>query len=104
MPSLRIEDAEGLTHDLEASPAYSILIALQRAGIAHRHDCGGKALCGTCRVRLLSGRLSPMGERERQRLAAVGESLDGAVRLACQARPGGALVLRAILGVHEERS
>lgn len=104
MPTLRIEAADGLAHDLEASPAYSILIALQRAGIAHRHDCGGKALCGTCRVRVLSGRLSPMGERERQKLEAVGESPDGSVRLACQARPGGALVLKAILGLHEERS
>jgi ferredoxin len=104
MPSLRIEDADGLTHELAASPAYSLLIALQRAGIGHRHDCGGKALCGTCRVRVVSGRLSPMGERERQRLAAVGESLDGSVRLACQARPGGALVLKAVLGLDGERS
>ncbi|HAE20927.1 MAG TPA: ferredoxin [Spirochaetaceae bacterium] len=104
MPTVRIEAADGQTHELETSPAYSLLIALQRAGVAHRHDCGGKALCGTCRVRVLAGRLSPMGERERLRLQAVGESLDGTVRLACQARPGGALRLKAILGLQGERS
>ncbi len=104
MPTLRIKAADGLPHELEASPAYSLLIALQRAGVAHRHDCGGKALCGTCRVRVLSGRLSPMGERERMRLEAVGQSLDGSVRLACQARPGGPLELEALLGPHGERS
>jgi adenylate cyclase len=79
----------------DASPAWSILVAAQRAGVPLRHDCGGKALCGTCRVRVLAGRLSPPSERERLRLQAVGSPPDG--RLACQARPGSDLVLEALL-------
>lgn len=69
----------------ETGPALSLLNALLRGGVRIRHDCGGKALCGTCRVRVLAGAasLSPMGERERERLAAVGAA-EGE-RLACQA-------------------
>jgi ferredoxin len=70
---------------VETSPTVSLLNALVRAGVRIRHDCGGKALCGTCRVRVVSGAgaLSPVGERERERLDAVGAS--AGERLACQA-------------------
>lgn len=95
--TISIVGADGIGRQAEGSPAYSVLVALQRAGVPHRHDCGGKALCGTCRVALSGGRLSPMGGRERERLAAVGEPTDGSVRLACQARPAGALALRALM-------
>ncbi|HUW39753.1 MAG TPA: 2Fe-2S iron-sulfur cluster-binding protein [Rectinemataceae bacterium] len=80
--------AEGGPATARASPAISILGALQRAGVDVRHDCGGKALCGTCRFRVLKGAsaLSPILPREEERLAAVGEeTADGALRLACQA-------------------
>jgi ferredoxin len=107
--------------DFEASPVYSVLVAAQRSGVPLRHDCGGKAQCGTCRVKVLSGKLSPMGERERIRLEAVGAlpgksdgsgsptapdgpgGMDGAAsagtvyRLACQSRPGSDLELEAVL-------
>lgn len=97
--------------DFEASPVYSILVAAQRSGVPLRHDCGGKAQCGTCRVRVLSGRLSPMGERERLRLEAVGALAgqqagtagNGPVfRLACQSRPGSDLELEAVLPLNRE--
>lgn len=85
---------------VEASSAFSLLVSLQRAGAPLRHDCGGKALCGTCRVRVLAGAagLSPMGERERLRLEAVGAPLDGSVRLACQARASRDAEIEALLG------
>ncbi len=71
--------------ETETTPAFSLLNALVRDGVPVRHDCGGKALCGTCRVRVVSGgaALSPVGDRERIRLAAVGAAADE--RLACQA-------------------
>lgn len=94
---ISIVGADGVAREAEGSPAYSVLVALQRAGLPHRHDCGGKALCGTCRVAVSGGRLSPMGGRERDRLAAVGQPTDGSVRLACQARPAGALALRGLV-------
>jgi ferredoxin len=89
--------ADGKRTTLDVSPAFSILVAAQRAGAALRHDCGGKALCGTCRVRVLSGKLSPITERERLRLDAVGAG--PGVRLACQARAGTDLSLDAILNL-----
>lgn len=70
---------------VRTGPAVSLLNALAKEGVKIRHDCGGKALCGTCRVRVVSGAtgLSPVGERERARLEAVGAGPDE--RLACQA-------------------
>jgi len=79
----------------EASPVVSLLVAAQRAGAPLRHDCGGKALCGTCRVRVRSGAVSPMLERERARLEAVGAG--PGERLACQARAGSDVELTAVL-------
>jgi ferredoxin len=79
----------------DVSPVLSILVSAQRAGLPLRHDCGGKALCGTCRVRVISGATSPMAERERLRLEAVGAGHDQ--RLACQTMAGSDLDLQAVL-------
>ncbi|MBL8965433.1 MAG: (2Fe-2S)-binding protein [Spirochaetaceae bacterium] len=106
MPEIRYRPASGAAASGAAAPdgiptsaALTLLVALQRGGLRHRSDCGGKALCGTCRVRVLAGGdgLSPMTERERARLEAVGEPLDGSVRLACQARAARDAEIQAIL-------
>jgi ferredoxin len=75
----------GRPPELEASPAVSILNSLLVAGVRIRHDCGGKALCGTCALRVIEGDrgISPIGSREAERLAAGGRP-EG-YRLACQA-------------------
>jgi adenylate cyclase len=74
--------------DLELKPAYSILNQLAMAGLPIPHDCGGKAKCGTCRLRVISGAGSLVprtpGPAEAERLAAVGAG--EAERLACQIR------------------
>ncbi len=77
---------DGLPAELETSAAVSILNSLLSAGLRIRHDCGGKALCGTCAVRVLEGAsgLSPVGPLEAARLEA-GQKPAG-FRLACQAR------------------
>lgn len=69
---------------VETTPAVSLLNSLVKEGIPIRHDCGGKALCGTCRIRILAGErsLNPVGDRERTRLEAVGAG--PGERLACQ--------------------
>jgi ferredoxin, 2Fe-2S len=83
VPRIRIL---GSGNEVESSPAVSILNSLLAAGKAIRHDCGGKALCGTCAVRVVDGAkgLSPVGPAEAGRLAASGWG-EG-YRLACQAR------------------
>lgn len=80
--------------EFDTSPAYSILVSAERSGVRLRHDCGGKALCGTCRVKVVSGSVSPMSERERLRLAALGA--EEGTRLACQARAGSNLHVQAL--------
>jgi ferredoxin len=74
-----------LKPEVVTGPAVSILNALLRAGVAIRHDCGGKALCGTCALRVVEGgqALSPVRPLEAGRLAARG--LPSGCRLACQA-------------------
>jgi ferredoxin len=69
---------------VDSNLSTSILNSLLKAGVPVRHDCGGKALCGTCRVavKLLKGKLSPVKPLESGRLAFVG-ALPGE-RLACQ--------------------
>ncbi len=78
--------SDGLPAELDVSPAVSILNSLLGAGVGIRHDCGGRALCGTCAVKVLSGEagLSPVLPAEADRLAAGGRA-EG-FRLACQAR------------------
>ena len=69
---------------IETSAAISILNTLMREVVSIQHVCGGKAQCGTCRVRIVEGAqfLSPMLEREKTRLAATDAPPD--YRLACQ--------------------
>ena len=60
-----------------------LLDTLLSAGIDHRHICGGRGFCTSCRVEILAGGegLSPVSPLERERLGADA----GRLRLACQA-------------------
>ena len=58
--------------------------ATPHTGLAKRLNCGGKATCGTCAVRITEG---PVGEptgREQTRLGIARHEDKGSVRLACQ--------------------
>jgi len=95
MARARLSYADHPPVEFETSPALSILVAAQRAGAPLRHDCGGKAQCGTCRVRVVSGTTSPVSGREKARLEATGAGTSE--RLACQTRAGSDLELSAVL-------
>lgn len=98
MPSLSFVPAgETRALLLPLSPATSLLVAIQRAGAYIRHDCGGRARCGTCRLEVEGGGLSPMGEEERLRLEALGIETDGRVRLACRTHASRDLSARGCL-------
>jgi len=75
--------------EVRASPAVSILNTLMQNGIGIAHKCGGKAICGTCRIKIVSGTeaLSPMTEIEIIRLKAMGDP--PGTRLACQTYTAG---------------
>lgn len=95
MATVKLSYAGRPAVEFETSLARSILVSAQQAGFPLRHDCGGKAQCGTCRVRVISGTTSPMADRERTRLQAV--QAGAGERLACQTRAGSNLVLEAVL-------
>lgn len=89
--------------EIELSPASTLLVALMKNGVPIRHDCGGRTICGTCRVAVRAatgnqavgtepeasgtGRIigtNPFGTQEKERLSALGLKLDGSIRLACR--------------------
>ncbi|MBN1687208.1 MAG: (2Fe-2S)-binding protein [Spirochaetales bacterium] len=82
---------------VKTSAAVSILNTLMREGVAVKHVCGGKAQCGTCRFRIIEGEryLSPITERERARLEALGNMEK--VRLACQTFAFGDITIEILL-------
>jgi len=63
----------------------TVLAAAQAAGVELVAVCGGTGTCATCRVRLMSGELTPVTSSEEFELSA--DDLTAGYRLACQARP-----------------
>ncbi|MGC9400146.1 MAG: ASKHA domain-containing protein [Anaerolineae bacterium] len=78
-------DFEPVGRRATAGPHQTLLEAAHSVGVRLAAVCGGRGLCGKCRVRLLEGELSPPTEVERRLL---GEAATAAgERLACQACP-----------------
>ncbi|MCB1490901.1 MAG: adenylate/guanylate cyclase domain-containing protein, partial [Rhodobiaceae bacterium] len=74
------------------------LLEISRAnGIAHASVCGGRARCSTCRTLIVehTGDLPPPGEAELRVLKRI--DADSRVRLACQLRPTGDMVVQPIM-------
>jgi uncharacterized 2Fe-2S/4Fe-4S cluster protein (DUF4445 family) len=65
----------------------NLLEAIQSAGVDLVAACGGIGVCGSCRIRVMDGELSPLTENEKNELPA--DQLALGYRLACQARPLG---------------
>ena len=81
MATISVKDTD---YRIQSSAARSILIALQEAGVPIETQCGGRAICGRCAIRIIRGSkyLSQARQRETDRLRAIGA--DSNVRLACQ--------------------
>jgi ferredoxin len=94
MPKIEAITATG-TQTIEAPQEKKLVLVLEDAGIDILHRCGGNARCTTCRVELLEGDPSPMGELERNRLAMEAELADN-VRLSCQIHVNSDLKVRVI--------
>jgi 2Fe-2S ferredoxin len=71
---------------VECVAGESIFEIARRAGIAVNTACVGKATCGLCRVKIVSGEehLSPFNAAERKHLGNV--YFINKLRLSCQAR------------------
>lgn len=89
MGTIIVHQIDGTTIPIAASPAISLVNTLLSAGIAIHHRCGGKAQCGTCRVRVESSNpdkpcMNSITSKEAQRLTAIGAHPEQGERLACQ--------------------
>ncbi len=80
-----IVDFEPIGRRIPVKPGTDLLTAAQLAGVDLLAVCGGTGLCGACRVRLVSGELTPLTSSEKQALDAT-QTAQG-YRLACQAQP-----------------
>jgi uncharacterized 2Fe-2S/4Fe-4S cluster protein (DUF4445 family) len=78
-------DLEPVGRRVQVGSEATLLKAAQEAGVELVAVCGGAGSCGTCRVRLASGNLSPPSLVEQAELSA--SDLSEGMRLACQASP-----------------
>ena len=69
----------------------TLLEAARRSGVELASTCGGDGTCGCCRVRVARGEVSPSGVTERAEL--TGEELTAGMRLACQTRATGDVLI-----------
>jgi len=68
---------------IEIEPKISIFEAARRGGVGIRSECGGRGVCGKCRVIVLDKKsVSKLTEAERKHLSP--EEIDSGYRLACQ--------------------
>jgi uncharacterized 2Fe-2S/4Fe-4S cluster protein (DUF4445 family) len=63
----------------------SILEIAREARIGIASVCGGKGTCGKCKIRIISGRVSPLTDEERKKLRP--EEIAQGYRLACMTKP-----------------
>jgi ferredoxin len=91
MPTVTVEGEKSF----EVEEGKKLVLAIEDAGIDIMHRCGGNARCTTCRVQLVAGEVSPMGELEQQRLA-MEAGLAPDTRLSCQIRVNSNLTVRVI--------
>jgi uncharacterized 2Fe-2S/4Fe-4S cluster protein (DUF4445 family) len=75
-------DFEPIGRRVKVSPGTTILEAARLAGIELVAVCGGAATCGRCKVRLMSGAVSPASETEWRKLDEA--EVKAGFRLACQ--------------------
>jgi ferredoxin len=87
--SLRIEYG---TDVIGATAGQRLLDVILGAGLDHRHLCGGRGFCTSCRVEVLFGaeQLSRVSALERERLG----NDAGRLRLACQTTVHGCAGIR----------
>jgi uncharacterized 2Fe-2S/4Fe-4S cluster protein (DUF4445 family) len=77
-------DFEPLGRRARVPQGTTLLEAARQAGVGLNGICGGAGTCGTCRVRVVAGEVTPPTEAERVKLEP--EAVAQGLRLACQVR------------------
>jgi uncharacterized 2Fe-2S/4Fe-4S cluster protein (DUF4445 family) len=75
-------DFQPLGRRVQVAEGGSLLEAARKAGVGLNAVCGGSGTCGTCRVRIVEGKVSPPNKSE-EKFLDQGEFTEG-YRLACQ--------------------
>ncbi len=75
-------DFQPLGRRVRVTEGRSLLEAARKAGVGLNAVCGGAGSCGTCRVRIVDGEVSPPNKSEEKFLDQT--ELDEGYRLACQ--------------------
>lgn len=86
MGMIRVTDASGTTHDLEAVEGWRVMEIIREHGLDIAATCGGACACATCHVVVepdWAGKLHPPHDEEESMLDAVA-SLAETSRLSCQ--------------------
>jgi uncharacterized 2Fe-2S/4Fe-4S cluster protein (DUF4445 family) len=78
-------DLEPIGRRVEVEAGTNLLEAAQKAGIDLVASCGGVGICGTCRVRIAQGEVTPVTLTEEESLDAA--QFAAGYRLACQTVP-----------------
>jgi uncharacterized 2Fe-2S/4Fe-4S cluster protein (DUF4445 family) len=81
--SVRV-DLEPVGRRAVVEPGTTLLSAAQSSGVGLVSICGGMGTCGSCRVRLVSGSLTPLTLVEQGELSAA--EIEAGYRLACQSQ------------------
>ncbi|MGI9607967.1 MAG: adenylate/guanylate cyclase domain-containing protein [Acidimicrobiales bacterium] len=81
--------------DVDGRP--DLLSALLGADVPIAHDCGGKARCSTCRVRILDGQDALNVRSAKERAIADRLGLPAEIRLACQTYAERAVTLQRLV-------
>lgn len=84
MPQYKI-DLEPIGSRTEISGEDTLLNAAQKAGVHLAAVCGGAGVCGKCRVRIITGQVTPPSANEYDFFSQ--HELDDGYRLACQVSP-----------------
>ena len=78
-------DLQPVGRRIEVNPGVNLLEAAQKAGVDLVAACGGIGICGTCKVRLVKGQLTPLSLTEEELLSR--DEIAQGMRMACQAEP-----------------
>jgi ferredoxin len=87
---------KGREEAISSSPAISILNLLQRNGISIQTLCGGRAQCGRCLIRILSGSEGMNKKKQREIVRLKAMNAGGDMRLACQSYTRGDIEIEII--------
>jgi adenylate cyclase len=79
---------------------FSVLEASRAAGVPHTSICGGRGRCSTCRIRVTECTVSLPEPHSSEQAVLDRMSLRPPVRLACQLRPLGDIVVVPLLAPH----